>query len=93
MNTKRYLVILQGQGDTDIKLVTQETWDWIDSPYTGKAEVIPETKTKMTPTSGSYDNDRALRASGVPFERTRDAYKWALENSVEIVDEYIGYIY
>jgi len=30
---KYYLIFLQGQGDTQVKVVDQETWDWIFSGY------------------------------------------------------------
>lgn len=39
---KMYLIILTGQGDTEIKIVDQETWDWITSADNGRNPNLPE---------------------------------------------------
>lgn len=37
MNNKVYLVVLSGGGDTYIKIVDEETWNWITSDDMGQA--------------------------------------------------------
>ena len=40
MSTKLYMLTLSGQGDTEVKLVDKETWDWINeapSYFKGKS--------------------------------------------------------
>ncbi len=40
---KAYFVILvDGGGDTTVKLVDQETWDWINNPDKGREETFQE---------------------------------------------------
>lgn len=34
---KVYLITLTGQGDTDVRVVDQETWDWVTSNDPGQA--------------------------------------------------------
>ena len=72
--TKLYVVSLEGQGDHDIRLVTKEVFDWINSPaefpqgQTGMVDPnIPqsvlddlEDGEEVTIYINSYENDRAL---------------------------------
>jgi len=42
MNREVYLIVVTGQGDTEVKVVDEETFEWLDSPYpseTGEASV------------------------------------------------------
>lgn len=101
---KMYLIILQGGGGTDIKLVPYAAKAWIESAYPANMEeTIPadvkegfedyyEEDTLLV-TPGSGDNDRALVVQGYGFNSTTDAHKYARKNDIEIVDEYHGYIY
>lgn len=81
---KVYLIILTGQGDTEIKVVDQETWDWIKSSNPGKPkntkknswfdQLVPKSqldKIGEVPyiTIGSFENDRAL------WSRNADGYQ------------------
>jgi len=42
MSEKLYLIVLSGQGDTDVKLVNEDVWNWIFSQYTSDCEKVPE---------------------------------------------------
>ena len=72
---KVYILILTGQGDTYIHLVTKKVWNWIHSTELGRAgEHMTSWPDQTTPqviinendgelqhiTIGSYQNDRAL---------------------------------
>ena len=106
--TKMFLISLSGQGDTDLKLVTQEVWDWVLTPFNGKGSGYTETVPKavqeemmkhngevyeVNVTIGSYENDRALQAPGVSFRTHKELIEYVKKNSVEIVEEFDGYIY
>lgn len=84
-----YLLVMQGQGDTHVKLVTKPIWDWV---FSGLEDGRPDGKhgwyDHATPlsvqsslgdyafvTSGSLDNDRALQAAGadVPYDEYGDS--------------------
>jgi hypothetical protein len=82
MATKLYLLNLSGPGDTELKLVDKETWDWIFSPWpfigtktrSGTDPYTPEgVKARMENsddvhiTRGSWENDRALQAPAAVF--------------------------
>lgn len=101
---KMYLIILQGGGDTDIKLVPFAAKAWIESAYPVDMEetIPPEVREgfeddyeedTVIVTPGSGDNDRALAVQGYGLYSTTDAHKYARKNGIEIVDEYHGYIY
>lgn len=106
--TKMFLISLSGQGDVDLKLVTQEVWDWILTPFNGKgssySEVAPkEVQDEMikhngkvydvSVTIGSYENDRALQAPGISFWGHKELIEYVKNNNIEIVEEFEGYIY
>lgn len=77
MTKKCYLILLAGQGDTDIKIVNKDTWDWImgdgevpphqveafiKSCHENESEVITEEAAReYLNSSGSCDNDKALK--------------------------------
>lgn len=42
MSEKRYLVVLSGIKDLDVKIVNQDVWNWIFSPYAGDIDLVPE---------------------------------------------------
>lgn len=87
-----YLLTMSGQGDTDIKIVDKETWDWIFSDFTGDGEDpnVPQSQIKLRSeqyddedivsiTSGSYENDRALQCCSVkPYKYSYDSARQAL---------------
>jgi hypothetical protein len=101
---KMYLIILQGGGDTEIKLVNYAAKAWIESPYPARGkETIPKKvredfedeyeETTIHVTSGSGDNDRAMAVQGYYFDSTKSAHQYAKENSMTIENEYHGYLY
>jgi hypothetical protein len=72
---KLYLITLAGGGDIDLKLVDQETWDWIQNSDTGNADSPDET----------CWTDRAcpetVKRRIYEKERTTEPYEeWAEEN-------------
>jgi hypothetical protein len=95
----RHLVILSGQGDTTISLVTPEQFAWINSPplddsATSWIEKDPLDGKRVRVTSGSYDNDRALQVNGTDFGTIAAAIQFANKHSYEISsDEFHGCIY
>lgn len=98
MFNEAILIILNGGGDTEVKLIDAEWGDWFESN-----PVFPEGKTSITETApdgstifvttGSWDNDRALQIKGMSFGGVVEATEFALTNGVNIVNEYVGYIY
>ena len=101
-----HLVILQGGGDTEIKLVTAEQFAWINSPRPAHARGSswiekdpgqpeePEEGEELRCTSGSFNNDRAIRVNGTEFGSSRAAFLFAKKHKFVISeDEYHGYIY
>jgi hypothetical protein len=94
-----HLVILQGGGDTTIKLVTKDQFLWINQPYSvGKAsswtERDPSDDHEVNVTCGSGDNDRALQANGLEFESMVAAFAFAKQHGHLISpEEFCGCIY
>lgn len=96
-----HLVVLTGQGDTTISLVTADQFEWINSPpplhSAGKSSWIehdPSDNHAVNVTVGSMDNDRALQVNGIEFGATAAAHRYAKEhNHVISDDEFIGYLY
>ena len=116
MPTKLYLISLSGQGDHQLTLVDEETWNWIGSAWpfkrgsTGGADpsIPANVKARLDPidgdvyiTSGSWENDRAIRAptalfNGQPtpmFFSVKEMNRFVRDNDIEIVEEYDGCIY
>lgn len=101
MTKKMCLVILQGQGDTDIRLANAAANEWFDQPFEQDEEQIPPAvleghKVKnetIEVTPGSCDNDRAIQCPGIAFSSLVDVFKYCKENDIEISDEYHGCIY
>lgn len=101
--TPLYLVMLNGQGDTDITVVGKDVFDWIESDFScnageySKQEKIPGTDKVVNVSCGSPDNDRALEASAhfteQSFGTTKGALAYIKEQGGELADEYHGYIY
>lgn len=76
-----YLLWMSGQGDTHVKVVDLETWDWIFSDdihapmppavaarylrHNGDNKDNREEVADFEPTTGSTDNDRALFVPGI----------------------------
>jgi hypothetical protein len=58
MSEKLYLIVLNGGGDTDIKLVNKDVWDWINSPYTDDVEKVPDAVVVLDPDQFSAENTR-----------------------------------
>lgn len=106
-NQDVYLLILIGQGDKDIGLVNEETWNWIfsdfDSGESGYHEDVPESILKAYPntksakkiyvTSGTYDNDRALQGPKLTFSSVKEAMAFIKKNNCNLVEEFEGCIY
>ena len=104
-NCDVYLIVCQGQGDIDVGLVNEETWNWILSDYNSNSgsysEIVPQTivdtypkgQTKVTITRGSYENDRALQCPKLGFDSVKSAMNYVKQNNCNLVDEFHGYIY
>ena len=105
-NTDVFLIVLEGQGDVDVGLVNQETWNWIHSDYKSEdnsyKEDIPQSildtyddnyGTKINVSIGSFDNDRALQSPKISFSSIKDAMSYIQENNCKLVDEFFGCIY
>lgn len=107
-NQNVYLVICEGQGDTEIKLINEEAWNWMLSPFDDAKgeysynEDVPESILKtfncsepksISVSCRSYENDRALQMPGMSFSSVADVHKYLNSNNCEIVDEYYGCIY
>lgn len=106
-----YLLVLQGGGDENIRLVNSTIWNWVISDYQYyengyeplSKEVLSEFKKYnkekrlqngcILVSSGSFDNDRAILAPGMEFASLTEAFSYAKENDINIVDEYYGNIY
>lgn len=106
VNTNVFLIVLEGQGDIDVGLVNQETWDWIHSGYNSNnhayEEHVPQTildayeekyGKKITISIGSYDNDRAIQSPKISFSSIEEAMSHIEKNNCTLVDEFFGCIY
>lgn len=83
-----YLIELTGQGDLQMALVTQEVWDWINSPMPAGLREAGGMLDPATPecvrlsndnygayiTIGSWENDRALAAASSDAGAIMDFY-------------------
>lgn len=76
---KAYMINLQGQGDTNILLVNEETWNRVMSARQPNDEAM-----------ALQDEDTL---PGMEFWSSKEAYEWMKDNDVEIVEEWEGYIY
>ncbi len=98
-----YLIYLTSAGDIDIKLVSENIWNWIISDYKSEKssyhEVLPEgvaqemNEKSVMITIGSYANDRALHAKGITFSSMKKLNEYVQFNNIEIIDEFHGCIY
>ena len=103
-----FIIVLTGQGDTDIKVVNQETWEWIikDTEFPLGENSIYEIPPGMEETAfitiGSSYNDKALAVqTNVPgYEDNDDEYfdladifRMVSEQGDKVVDQFHGYIY
>jgi len=70
--TKKYLIVLQGQGDTDIILANAEAKEWVESPPQGGSSSWDE----MIPT--------AVQAGHEPDEDTNEDGEWVIVDSVNM---------
>ena len=95
----RHLVILEGQGDADIGLVTPEQFAWINSPYPrgGRPSWIehdPGDGHEVIVTCGSGDNDRALQANKTEFGSMAAVIAYMKKHDLELSpQEFYGCIY
>jgi hypothetical protein len=102
----KYLIILNGQGDTDVILAEAAAQSWITGPAPrfsrgAVKEKIPATvisthkvgSKTIEITIGSYENDRALQCPGDHFGSVKDALEFVKKNGHNVVDEYHGCIY
>ena len=90
---KVYLVVLEGGGDLYVKVVDEETFDWICS---GKGWCREKFEGPGV-TSGSLDNDRAIHAIPADGYDTYYTIKEAMQaikkHGDELEDEYQGCMY
>lgn len=102
---KKFLIILTGQGDLEIKLCAPETEAWLDLPARGNEVVPPEVaagdpdynpgeRINVYVSLGSADNDRAIAAPGIRnFESFAELLAFIKTNDVELTGEFVGQIY
>lgn len=99
---KTCMIVLEGQGDIDVRLVDKATFDWITSPKPATAdlacwsswkETIPGTSERVNCTSGSFNNDRALQCGGQGFGNTASAIASLKKRGLSVTDIYSGCIY
>jgi hypothetical protein len=93
-----YVVHLQGQGDVDVRVVDQETWDWINGPVPSGAqrtwhEPIPGKTNLAYCSASSFQNDRAIQCKGRSFDSLRKALAFIERLELSLGDTFEGYIY
>lgn len=102
-----YLLVMSGQGDTYVKLVDKETWEWIGDPFKPCPDAVlkgyqerNETDDKPNITTGSAVNDAALQVAPAMvdgeetmFYGVKECMDFCKEHDIDIVDEWEGYIY
>lgn len=107
-NKNVYLLLCEGQGDIDVGIVNEETWNWIFSPYassknsykenipTSICEAYPQTTYSVNNVNlsiGSYENDRVLQGPKFSFNSVKEAMSFIKKNNCNLVDEFHGDIY
>jgi hypothetical protein len=106
---KAYVIRLEGQGDTVMVLVGKETWEWVTEngplpqiqidlalkdDYRSDEETDKDVIKMLNSQKGH--NDKALSVHpefGEVFTDLKSYTKFAVENKLEIIEEYEGYIY
>ena len=102
-----HLVVLEGGGDVEIKVIGPATYEWLFTDFTTARESVPkevldelaeldpkiEFPSSVYASIGSPDNDRALQIVGKSFNSASAAVKWAINQNYEMGDEYYGCIY
>src|SRR5271157_834314 len=98
-----YVLTLTGQGDTYIKLIDKETWNWISSYcdvtcppaiLARMREEDPDAEPHIT--RGSWENDRALQAPAVygnTFYSMKEAMQYITKHKMNVIDSWEGCIY
>lgn len=101
---EKYLVVLNGQGDTNISLVNKDIWDWLineDLSVDIPVEIAQyETKWRIKLNRIRSINDKAFilpeegnNGEKVFFSSVKNCMNYVRENNIVILDEYDGYIY
>jgi hypothetical protein len=93
---KAWLISLVGQGDHELKLVSEETFKWLTNKDASAPSQQKVAVTRKKWTGSSPDNDRALDVDaeiGEVFWTITDMMKYVREHDLEIADTYDGVIY
>lgn len=96
----KMLIILEGQGDTEVKFIDAEWEEWLSTPpdfppgHTSLTELAPD-GSKISVTTGSWENDRAIQIgmSGLRFDSVTDALDHAVKQGWAVTCQYCGCIY
>ena len=96
----KMLIILEGQGDTEVKFIDAEWEEWLSTPpdfpagHTSLTELAPD-GSKISVTTGSWENDRAIQIgmSGLRFDSVTDALDHAVKQGWAVTCQYSGCIY
>lgn len=102
-----YMSICSGGGDTYIKLLDKETWDWCRDPKQPVPDIVQsryrdDNGEELEPITGSSTavNDAFLSVSPIwigddegRFDNARDAFDWAKKHNLRIVETFEGSIY
>lgn len=100
---KKFLIVLFGQGDLDIKLTSPAAQKWIEKDWGDRTEKIPKAvlkdypvdpeETKVYVTSGSGDNDRALACPGDSFGSFIEVTAYIHAHNIKLTGEFVGCLY
>lgn len=96
----KMLIILEGQGDTEVKFIDAEWEEWLSTPpdfppgHTSLTELAPD-GSKISVTTGSWENDRAIQigTSSLRFDSVTDALDHAVKQGWAVTCQYSGCIY
>ena len=96
---KLYMLTLSGQGDTCIKFVEQDVWEWMGAVQADLFAQPNEAVLKklrryhdepdFVPniTSGSAYNDAALQAPPALYQGSKEAYFFDMKSAVDFIKE------
>lgn len=104
MTTQKFLIVLTGSEDIDVRLVNAAAEEWLGldghPTKSGWRETIPPAvmegfrgRKTAEITIGSFENDRALQCPGEHFDSIVALVKHCRDHDIELIGEFIGFIY